>query len=460
MKKIYELLVRFFQVSTPARVLFKYYIILIAIGTIILMTPFVSNDGSSFNAIDSLFTTTSAVSVTGLIVVNTPEYFNFLGQLVILILIQLGGMGITTVKVGLYILLRKKINIKDREMVMGEHQKNSISGIAKYVKNIIGVVLIIELIGFIALALRFYTYYDMGLFESLWNGLFHAVSAINNAGFDVTGNSLIPFVHDQYIQIIFIFLIIFGGIGFPVIIEVEQYIRNKIQKKNFRFSLFSKITVTTYFSVTLIGLFLIIVSELGNPATLANAEYTFFDKFFIALYQTVTTRNAGFSTVEIASFKDTSTFIMTILMFIGASPSSTGGGIRTVTLAVLLLHAYQKAVGYDNVQAFKRTIPNNLVQKAFVTFLIALILIVSSSLAIAVVDNISIQSSIFEVASAFGTTGLSLGITSELSYFSKIIITIIMFIGQIGVSTTVLIFITRRRKSRSYKYAEEGVLIG
>ncbi|MFV0499163.1 MAG: TrkH family potassium uptake protein, partial [Bacilli bacterium] len=359
-----------------------------------------------------------------------------------------------------YLLFRLKLDSKNRRLLMNEQQHNQNSGMAKLVKQILIITLIITSLGFGLLAQRFYFQYDMSISKSLWNGLFHSVSAINNAGFDLFGNSLINYSHDYFIQFVFMFLIIFGGIGFPIIIEFSRYISHKIKRKKqiFRISLFSKLTLSSYFIILIIGFLFIFFVEYNNG--LAYNDNTFTDKIFLSLFQSVTTRNAGFATTELSRFSSSTIFIMTIMMFIGAAPSSTGGGIRTTTFAVIAVYVYNKSINRNQVVAFKRCLPNKTVTNAFLTFSLGIMILFIGSIIILTIDNISASDVMFEVASAFGTTGLSTGITAGLSKISQFVLIVIMFTGQIGITTMLGVWSNEDHSSDQFTYAEENVLVG
>ena len=459
-KRLFNKIREIFSGRTPAKFIFRYYTIIIFIGAIVLMMPFSLQDGQSLNFLDALFTATSASSVTGLIVVDTPYAFTGFGQVVILILILFGGLGVMVIKGALWILLKRKIGLVDRELIMTEQNQVKLSGMVKLVKSIIIISFTIVFIGMSLLTFRFYTYYNMDLPEALWNGLFHSISAVNNAGFDITGSSLTPFVHDYFIQTIFMSLIIFGGIGFPVILEVSNFIEKRLKKDytRYKWSLFSKVSVTTYFSILVIGFILIFTMEWNH--SFINSDYNLVDKIYVALFQSITTRNAGFATVDLASFRQSTILVMTFMMFVGAAPSSTGGGIRTTTFALVLLFVIQSAIGRKKVDVFKRTIPFDTVNKALVTFSLGIFIILIASLTISATSGFNFIDIIFEVASAFGTTGLTTGLTSDLNAIGKLVIISVMFIGQIGITTILLVWISNGDAKRSFEYPEENLLVG
>ncbi len=453
-------LINFIKSDSMPKIFFKYYLIIIFVGGFLLWLPISLNNGVNIKIIDALFAATSAVSVTGLATVNTLDTFSTFGHIIIMLLIICGGMGLMVLKAMVYLVLRLKINRKDRQLIMNEQQQISASGMARLVKQIVIIIFTTTFIGFILISIRLYTHYDYSLDKSLWYGLFHSVSSINNAGFDLFGDSFISFKDDFYIQTVFIFLIIFGGIGFPVIIELIDYLKKRFinKEKYIYISLFTKLTVTTYFLILLFGFTFIFLVEFNSGLDYDNN--TFFEKVYLALFQSVTTRNAGFATTDLANFSNPTILIMTLMMFIGAAPSSTGGGIRTTTFAVILIYAYNRALNRKDVVTYKRKLPRNTIINAFVTFTLGIIILFGATVTILVIEPVSTTSALFEVASAFGTTGLSTGITANLSFISKIILIVVMFTGQIGITTMLSVWHNDSKKDTGYSYAEENVLIG
>lgn len=445
--------------STPAKIIFRYYVVILLSGAVLLMMPFSLQSGSKLNFIEALFTATSATSVTGLVVYNTPFTFTTFGILVILVLIKLGGYGVIVIKTSLYILLKRKIGMKDRELIMTEQSQVGMGGMVRLVKYILMIVTLTELTGMVLLSLRFYFHYDYGLGNSLWFGLFHSISAVNNAGFDITGASLMPFVNDLFIQTVFIFLIIFGGIGFPAILDIYEFLKHKFSGKEakFKFSIFTKVSCAAYFVIFLVSFISILGLEWNNY--LAVSGYNFFEKIYVALFSAITTRNAGFATVDMSQFSNATILLMTIMMFIGAAPSSTGGGIRTTTFILAILFINGIVIGDKRVTLFKRRIKDATVFRAVSIMLIGIIINIVAVFLLMIVEPFDMSTLAFEVASAFGTTGLSLGITSGLSSFSLIVLTIVMLIGQMGITTSLLVFMNKK-PDPNISYPETDILIG
>ncbi|MDR1782158.1 MAG: TrkH family potassium uptake protein [Bacilli bacterium] len=435
----------------------RWYITTILLGAILLYLPLTHNNGGLISVIDSFFISTSAFSITGLTTVNISETFNWFGHLIIVILIQIGAVGLMSIKALILVLVNRKITTTDRMMIHTEHKQTSTAGMVRLVKDAVLIMLSVQLIFTFILSIHMMITYQYNFFEALWFSYFHMTAALTNAGFDLTGNSLYSFSNDYLLQIYFMIVIIIGGLGFPVLIDLKRFFISKKNKERFRFSLFSKISLVTYFVVLLVGLLFIIISDYN---------YLFNDVggikgFFIALFQVVSSRSSGLATIDIHNFNSASQFMITILMFIGAAPASTGGGIRTTTLAIIVLYLIHFASNKKDVEAFNRRIPNATIFNSFVSVLVAMTMVNFASLLILLLNkDLSFLDIIFEVCSAFGTTGFSLGITSSLDSVGKIIIALLMIIGQMGITNTLLIISKNKEDDDLIKYPEENIAIG
>ena len=282
-----------------------------------------------------------------------------------------------------------------------------------------------------------------------------SVSATTNAGFDIVGHSLIQFADDYFIQFINIILIIFGSIGYAVLIEVKTFLTRKSAQSVYQFSLYTKLTITTFFGLIAVGTLLILVLEYNH----FFVGKSWSDSFFYALFQSVTTRNAGLVTMDVSQFTNPTLFLMCTLMFIGASPSSVGGGIRTTTFAINILFLYHYARGSDSIKIFKREIHEDDVKKSLVVTMIAIIVCGLGIFSLSITEPFSTMEIIFEVCSAFGTTGLSLGITASLTLLGKITVIILMFIGRVGILSFIFMLGGEKERER-YHYPKERVIIG
>ncbi|WP_391120568.1 TrkH family potassium uptake protein [Psychrobacillus sp. L3] len=439
--------------NTPAQAIVTYYFIAIAISVILLRLPGVHKPGVHVNFIDSLFTAVSAVSVTGLSSVNISETYSVFGYFMIILVLQLGGIGIMALGTFVWLISGKKIGLRERQLIMVDYNQSNLSGVVNLIKEIVKLLLLIQAIGALLLTLYFTQYYD-SFKEALTHGIFTSVSATTNAGFDITGNSLIPYHHDYFVQIITIFLIIFGAIGFPVLIEVKEFLSNK--NKSFRFSLFTRLTTITYAILLVFGTIMIYLLEMFH----AFKGMPWHEKFFTALFHSVSTRSAGLTTIDVTQFHEGTNFLMSVLMFIGASPSSVGGGIRTTTFAIAVLFLINFSRGKDSVQIFHREVHLIDIFRAFAVIILAFAMVFIATILLSVTEtNVPITSLIFEITSAFGTCGMSLGITGELSDLGKVIIMILMFIGRVGL-ISFLYSIGGKSNKTKFHYPKERVIIG
>jgi potassium uptake TrkH family protein len=430
-----------------------FYFSAILIATTLLSLPIAHKPDIKLSFIDALYTAVSAVSVTGLTVVSTADTFSTVGTFMLAFILQIGGIGIMTLGTFVWIVLGKKIGLKERQLIMTDQNQSSLAGLVALIRSILGLILIIEAIGTFVLGIHFLKYFSSWQ-EAFYNGFFAAVSATTNAGFDVTGSSLQPFAHDYFVQFIVILLMILGAIGFPVLIEVKEFLTKK-NDSFFRFSLFTKITTFTFFSMTIIGVILIILLDFSN----FFADKSWHESFFYALFQSVTTRSGGLSTMDMNELTSGTLLVLSLMMFIGASPSSVGGGIRTTTFAIVILAILFFAKGKTSVKVFKKEIYPDDVTRAFVVVSVAIIIWSISIILLSATESQPLLAIIFEVSSAFGTCGLSMGITSELSTFGKILSMMLMFIGRVGI-LTFLFLIRGKVIKENFHYPKERVIIG
>ena len=435
---------------SPYRKLIFGFLVAIFIGVILLKMPFSLRENQNITVLDSLFTIVSAICVTGLSVVDISQVFTSTGQLIILFFIQLGGLGVMTVSIIVFLLVGKKMSFETRELLKEERNSNSNGGITNFIKNLLLTVSLIEILGASILAYGFSKYYPLK--RSIFYGLFHSVSAFCNAGFSLFTNSLEDFRYDNLISLTVSFLIILGGIGFVTVNSL--FIIKKKKLKNL--SLTSKFALLITFFLLTFGTMLFLVFEYNNSSTLKGMNFV--DKIINSFFQSVTLRTAGFNTVPLENIRPATVFISYIFMFIGASPGSTGGGIKTTTFGILIFYAFGVLKRKEYVEVFKRRIDWELINKALAIVIISLFYIIVVITILLSIESFSADKVIYEVISAFSTTGLSMGITASLGIISKFLIIITMFIGRLGPMTVALAF-TNNKKSL-VKYPKEDILIG
>lgn len=435
----------------PAHILLLGFLGLIFIGTCLLMIPAATKDRHHLSLIDALFEATSAVCVTGLAVVDTGTTFTLFGQIVLLILIQIGGWGFMTSGILMFIILGKKIGLKQRLLLQESLNSFTIQGVIKLVLRIIFITFLVEAIGALVLAIRWSQ--EMSWGKAIYYGIFHSISAFNNAGFGLEPDSLSKWVGDPTMNIMITLLFMLGGIGFFVIVDV-------FEKKNLKkVSLHTKVALSFTLLLNVVSTFIIFALEFNNPATLGNLSMT--DKWWAAYFQGVVPRTAGFNTVDISQLTLSSQVYMMGLMFIGASSGSTGGGIKVTTFALLLFALWAILSNKEDINMFKRRISISLVLRALSIALSGIIFIVLIFFLLTITENGADMSKlIFETVSAFGTVGLSAGFTGELSPAGRILITIMMFIGRVGPLTMAFAIAIHSNNKAKIRYAEEKILIG
>ena len=417
------------------------------------MLPFSTHDGH-VSFIDALFTSTSAVCVTGLIVQDTATFFTPPGQVIILFLFQLGGLGIMTFSTLILLVAGRKISITDRINVQEEFHHSGAKNFSSLVRNIFFFTLSIELVGTLFLFLQWAGRMPKG--KALFQAFFHSVSAFCNAGFSTFSNSFEDYAGHTGINLILIGLIILGGMGFLVLQECRGCFRTVLAGKRRRMSLHSKMVLSLTLALVTISLVLFLVLEWNKSLQ----EYAFGKKVLMGLFQVVTPRTAGFNSMNLNTLSVASVALLICLMFIGASPGSTGGGLKTSTVGVITAFMKSKILARASVQAFKRTLPQSLIMKAFTVLTLAVgVIFVSSFVLFVVQPELSMKEILFEIYSAFGTVGLSLGVTPKLGPIGKIVVILTMYVGRIGPITLLYAF-SRRRPFGKYEYQEESVMIG
>ena len=418
-------------------------------GTILLSLPTASSDGHKIELIDALFTSTSATCVTGLIVLNTGQDFSLFGQWVILILLQIGGLGIMTFSTMFAFLVGKKITLRQRLILQESLNQFSVGGLLRFAKYILIFTFVFELVGSLFL---YYLWHDLYASHNLlFLSLFHAVSAFCNAGFSLFSDSLIQFNSNPAVNFVFIFLIVAGGIGFLVLLELYEY---PLKKK---LSLHSKIVLLASIILIILGAGGIFLFEYSNMDTLGL--FSLPDKVMGSFFQSITARTAGFNTIATSHLSNASLLFIVLFMFIGASPSSTGGGIKTTTISIMLLRVIASLKGKRHLSLYKRRIPSDIINKAWEIAFLSLLWIIVFTILLSYVEKFRFIEILFELISAFGTVGLSTGITSSLSFSGKIIIVLTMFAGRLGPLILALSLITKKEPVL-IEYPKENLMVG
>ena len=429
---IHNAIARFLKNQPPARIIAVGFALLILLGAALLMLPFAVHPGAHVGPLDALFTATSAVCVTGLVVVDTGDTFSLFGQAVIAILIQIGGLGVASIGMGLALVAGRRISLKGRSLVREALNVESLEGMVRLVRAILLVTLICEVAG-AALSFPSFARDHMPL-QAVWLSIFHSIAAFNNAGFDALGGgqSLIPYQNDLLLNLVTDALVIVGGIGFMVILDVGRC-RGQFRRITFH----TKVVLSTT-AVLLVGgaVLLQLTDHMG---------------WLAALFQSMTARTAGFSSVDVGSISNAGLLVIMILMFIGASPGSTGGGIKTTTFFVLM----------QQVRSIfsKRRLPDGSLSKAATIMLMGLMVVGCGTFALCVLEpQLDFGRLLFEQISAYSTAGLSTGITAELCPASRVVLILTMFIGRVGAVTLLSLWVERPEPTA--RYTEEAITIG
>ncbi|MBD1926985.1 ATPase [Trichocoleus sp. FACHB-90] len=443
---------------TVSRTICLGFLAVITIGTLLLMLPISTSDGSWSNPLIALFTATSAVCVTGLSVVNIGTFYSFWGQLFLVLLVQVGGLGYMTATTLLLLLLGRKFGLKEKIAIQQSLDHPGLSGVVELVRSIIAMTLIIEISGIFLLMLVFVP--DYGMERGLWLSIFHSVNSFNNAGFGLFGDNLIQYVRSPLINLIVPVLIILGGIGYEVIMEAYLWVRDRYHKRPEKvvFSLNFKVATSTTLLLLILGTIFFLFAEFNNPQTFGQLSFP--QKLMAAWFQSVTPRTAGFNTIDIGKMTEAGLFITIAFMFIGTNPGGTGGGIKTTTVRVLFSCTKAVLQGKEEVLCYQRQIPLVLILKAVGVAFGSLMVVIGSTTLIALHDpQFEFIQILLEVVSAFATVGLSAGITATLSAFAKLVIIATMYIGRVGVLLLMSAVLGDPSPS-VIRYPEENLLVG
>lgn len=438
----------------PSQFLVLWFAALIVIGATLLNLPLSSIDGKSIGFIDALFTAASAVCVTGLTVVNTAAHWTMFGKIVIVLLIQIGGLGIMTMATLIAFLFGKKITLKDRLLMQEEMNTSTLQGIVLLTKRVLFLTIVVELIGVVLLSFVFVP--DFGIAQGIWFSIFHAISAFCNAGFDLLGNSLVDYVNNPLINFTIISLLIIGGLGFYVLMDIIQ------RKKLKRLLIHSKIVLLITGALLVLGFLIVFIFEYSNPLTLGGLNLP--GKLMSSFFLSATPRTAGFNTLDTSVLSPVTTFFIIMLMFIGGSPGSTAGGVKTTTVGVIVIAIIGLVRGSEDTEIFKRRLPVTMILRAIAIMGIAILLIIITTTILLVTERntgFSFVDIIFETVSAFGTVGLSRGLTPHLTDIGRIVVTLTMFVGRLGPLTIAFGIAQNQHKNKGYyKYPEGKIMVG
>lgn len=447
-----------FKLSTTQTVMLSFFLAILT-GSLLLALPISSANGEAIPYIDALFTATTSVCVTGLVTLPTVSTWSIFGQIIILFLIQIGGLGIITIMFGFMIGFHRKIGLGDRMLIQDAFNLNTLSGLVKFVKKVILGTFVIESIG----ALLYMTVFipEFGI-KGIWISIFNAISAFCNAGIDIIAeDSLCAYAVNPIINLTTCLLIILSGIGYVVWWDFIQTLKKFKQQKWKCFSsltLHSKIAISATGILILTGTFLFFIFEYNNPLTIA--EYSLIDKIQAAFFQSVTTRTAGFATIPQQNLTNASAIVSLLLMFIGGSPVGTAGGVKTVTIVVLVVSALATIRGKEDVVLFHRTIPKQAVNKAVAVTSISFMVMFTSTVLLAAVTDANALDIVYETMSATATVGLTRNLTPTLNLWGKIIIIITMYLGRVGPISLLLAFNTQKEKKNIIKNPTEEISIG
>ena len=439
----------------PGRLIVLVFLFIILLGAGLLCLPAASRSGEPTPFLTSLFTATSATCVTGLIRVDTGTHWAMFGQVVILLLIQIGGLGFMTIACLFFFALRRKIGLRERMVLAQALGSDSYSGIVSLVRNILRGTAAVEGVGALILFFRFLPEFGFG--RALWYGVFHSVSAFCNAGFDVladvdVGGSLCRYATDPVVNFTIMALIVIGGLGFAVWGDIRHHRRFS------RLSVYSRLVVIITTVLIFGGAGVFAALEWNNPNTIG--DLTVPQKLMAALFQSVTLRTAGFATFDQNALSDVSKAASDLLMLVGGSSGSTAGGVKTATVGVILLSAWSTARGRTSVHVMKRRIPRQAVENASALFILVLLLSGLGAAFLSIADHVSLENALYETISALCTVGLTTGITSSLGTASQIILIVLMFFGRLGIMTISVGFMAANRAEERVSYAETKIMIG
>ena len=439
-------------IDHPARYVLTSFVVTISVGTVLLLLPFSSAPDRSTSLLQAAFTSTSAVCVTGLSVVDTGTHWSGFGQVVLLVLVEVGGLGFMTLASLIVVLLSRRLGLRRQLVASTERGVLSLGDVRSVLRSVGLVTLVVQLTVAVVLALRLRSTTDLGPGRAVWYGLFHSVMAFNNAGFSLYPDNLVGFAGDWLILVPIMVGIVIGGLGFPVLVDLY---RTRARWKVL--TLHSKVTLAATGGLLLAGFLLLTAFEWRNPETLGAMPVG--EKFLNGTFASVTPRTAGFNTIQIGAMRPESQLTTIALMFVGAGSAGTSGGIKVGTFAVLAMVVWSQVRGDRDVTGFRRRIPESTIKQAITVTALAMTVVLGAAAVILAPTRFALGAAVFEAVSAFGTVGLSTGITPRLPGFDQVVLMLLMLVGRVGPITLGAALVLRNRPNR-YRLPEEGPLIG
>lgn len=440
------------MLRNPIRLVPSLFLLAIAIGTVLLSLPIATADGSRAQFLTALFTSTSAVGVTGLVLVDTGTYWSAFGQAAILLMFQIGGLGIMTAATLFGLIAGRGFSLRDRITTQVERSQLETGDALSVLKLVFSIMIAVEAAVAVILAVRMGASYGMSAGTALWNGVFHSASAFNNAGFSTNADSLMGYQSDPVILMPVMLAVILTALGFPVMQDLRD---KRLQWR--RWSLHSKATVYGTAALLVLGFVALLAMEWGNPATLGPMGIG--DKLLNAAFQSVMPRTAGFNSVDVGAFRDETLLVSYLLMFIGGGSAGTAGGIKVTTFVVLFAIVLSEVLGRRDAGLFNRRFGKEVERQALTVTVLAATLVFAATTYIASITSLALPDILFECISAFSTVGLSTGITADLPPSAQVVIVLLMFIGRVG-TITVATALAVGRPSRPYRYPKENLIVG
>lgn len=445
---------------SPARWILLGFALIIVLGTILLCLPIATRQGQHTGVYLALFTATSATCITGMTLVDTWTHWSLFGQLVILTLVQIGGLGFMSFVATFSFFMRRRIGIRERLVMSASLNLDELSGVVRLTKRVVIATLFLEAVGAVLLSLRFIP--QFGLLDGIYQGIFHSISAFCNSGFDLMGEfsphaGLTPFVGDIPVTMTVSILAILGGLGFYVWGDLASGLLDRGKRRK-RLALHTKVVLIMTIALVALGTVAFLLCEYTNRATIGDMP--FWQKLMVSYFHSVSYRTAGFTTVDLGAARETTTMIGSVMMFIGGSPGSTSGGVKTTTIAVILIAIHATLAGKTDMNLFHRRISRRTMRSALTMFSLGIAICMSVAFLFMAVDGIPMVPALYESIAAFSTTGISLGVTMHLSLFSQLCLLAEMFIGRVGILTLGLGLMTRRMHESQYRYPDANIMVG